>query len=197
MKKEEYCIPGNPDILKKKYNALYSRHIASLTFQVQYYHEKGVNIPWIDPSDGGIQARILILLQSPEKIELTPRFVSLDNPCRSQQNLHHFLKQAGIKRKDIILWNAMPWLTPSEKKLSPGRKNIKRGTEIIKSLMPLLKDLTVVVLAGTVASQTRPFFEREYPHVTLLTMPHPSPLSLCRSPSVAEEIKKRFIRHIY
>ncbi|HBB9607650.1 TPA: uracil-DNA glycosylase [Escherichia coli] len=146
-------------------------------------------MPWIDPADGGVKARVLILLQSPARSELIPRFVSLDNPCPSQQNLHRFLKQAGIKRKDIILWNTMPWLTPSGKKLSPTSNNITKGVEIIKSLIPLLKNLTVVVLAGLVASQTRPFFEREYPHLTLLTMPHPSPLSLCRSPSVTEAIK--------
>ncbi|RDO50024.1 hypothetical protein C4A68_03222 [Escherichia coli] len=61
---------------------------------------------------------------------MIPRFVSLDNPCPYQQNLHRFLKQAGIKRKDIILWNTMPWLTPSGKKLSPTSNNITKGVEI-------------------------------------------------------------------
>ncbi len=189
MNKDKSFILKKTDILEQKCNALYSNHIASLTRMVQNYHEKGVNMPWIDPADGGVQARMLILLQSPARSELTPRFVSLDNPCPSQQNLHRFLKQAGIKRKDIILWNTMPWLTPLGEKISPTRNNVRKGVEIIKSLMPLLEDLTVVVLAGSVALQTRPFFEREYPHITLLTMPHPSPLSLCRASSVAEEIK--------
>jgi len=189
VKKDDNCTLKNPDILKQKCNALYSCHIASLTRQVQCYHDKGVDMPWIDPADGGVKARMLILLQSPARSDLTPRFVSLDNPCPSQQNLQRFLKQTGIKRKDIILWNTMPWLTLSGKKLSPTRNNITKGVGILKSLMPLLKNLTVVVLAGSAASQTRSFFEREYPHLTLLTMPHPSPLSLCRSPSVTEAIK--------
>lgn len=101
----------NPDILKQKCNALYSCYIASLTRQVQCYHDKGVDMPWIDPADGGVKARMLILLQSPARSDLMPVFVSLDNPCPSQQNLHRFLKQTRIKRKDIILWNTMPWLT--------------------------------------------------------------------------------------
>ncbi|HBC5730386.1 TPA: uracil-DNA glycosylase [Escherichia coli] len=189
MNKDNSFTLKKLNLLEQKHNALYSHHIAPLTCLVQHYHEKGVNMPWIDPADGGVQARILILLQSPARSELVPRFVSLDNPCPSQQNLHRFLKQAGIKRKDIILWNTMPWLTISGKKISPTRNNIRRGVEVIKSLMPLLKDLTVIILAGSVALQTRPFFEREYPHVTLLTMPHPSPLSLCRAPSVSEAIK--------
>lgn len=189
MKKDKNDTLKNPDILEQKCNALYSPHIAPLTRLVQNYHKKGVDMPWMDPADGGVQARMLILLQSPARSELTPRFVSLDNPCPSQQNLHRFLKQTGIKRKDIILWNTIPWLTPFGKKISPTRDNIRKGVGIIKSLMPLLKNLTVVVLAGSTALQTRPFFEREYPHVTLLTMPHPSPLSLCRAPSVAEAIR--------
>lgn len=189
MKIDESLTLKNPDIRNKKCNELYSRNIASLTFLVQHYHEKGVDMPWFDPEDGGVQAKVLILLQSPARSELMPRFVSLDNPCPSQQNLHHFLKQAGIRRKDIILWNTMPWIVRSGQKLSPTRKNIRRGVGIIKSLMPLLKNLRIVILAGAVALKARSFFETEYPHIILLSMPHPSPLSLCRSPSAAEAIK--------
>ena len=189
MKKNESYTLRNPKIINQRCRGLYLPHVAPLTMRVQHYHEKGVDMPWVDPADGGIYARILILLESPARSELTPRFVSLDNPCPSQQNLSRFLKQARIKRKDIIIWNTMPWITPSGRKISPTKENINKGLAIIQSLMPLLKDITVVVLAGSVASQTRKFFEKEYPHMALLSMPHPSPLSLCRSPFVAEKIK--------
>ena len=37
-----------------------ANNIASLTRQVQLYHEKGVDMPWIDPADDGEQAYLLI-----------------------------------------------------------------------------------------------------------------------------------------
>ncbi|HAD6864968.1 TPA_asm: uracil-DNA glycosylase [Salmonella enterica subsp. enterica serovar Typhimurium str. SL1344] len=132
---------------------------------------------------------MLILLQSLGRSELSPRFVSQDNPSPSQQNLNSFLKQAKIKRQNIIIWNTIPWLTPTNTKIIPTRENINKGLSIIKSLMPLLKNVRVVLLTDSVASKTRIFFEKEYPHIVLLNMPHPNPLSLCRSPYISTKIK--------
>lgn len=119
---------------------------------------------------------------------MIPRFVSLDNPCPYQQNLHRFLKQAGIKRKDIILWNTMPWLTPSGKNSHrPAITSQRCGNNKVTDT---LTEEFNRCRSGWFGCLTNPsVFEREYPHLTLLTMPHPSPLSLCRSPSVTEAIK--------
>ncbi|HAX5140077.1 TPA: hypothetical protein JZG67_004633 [Escherichia coli] len=118
-----------------------------------------------------------------------------DNPGPSQQNLNSFLKQAKIKRENIIIWNTIPWLTLHNENVSPTKENINKGIAIIKTLMPLLKNISIVILAGAVALQTRKFFVQAYPDVVLLSMPHPSPLSLCRSPSVSEKSKTLFTRH--
>ncbi|EFJ1749927.1 uracil-DNA glycosylase [Escherichia coli] len=189
MKRDINFTLKNKEITRQRYESLYLPHIAPLTRWVQSYKKNGTDMPWFDPADGGINARILILLQSPAKSELSPRFVSQDNPGPSQQNLNRFLKQAKIKRQNIIIWNAIPWLMPTNTKIIPTRENINKGLNIIKSLMPLLKNVRVILLAGSVASKTRIFFEKEYPHIVLLNMPHPSPLSLCRSPDISTKIK--------
>ncbi|CAD5756772.1 Uncharacterised protein [Escherichia coli] len=92
---------------------------------------------WIDPADGGVNARMLILLQSPARSNLVPRFVSQDNPGPSQQNLNSFLKQARIKRENIIIWNTIPWLILHNENVSPTKENINKGIAIIKTLMLL------------------------------------------------------------
>ncbi len=189
MKKQDLFTLENPDIIRQRYELLYLPHIAPLTQWIKNYKAKGIDMPWIDPADGGVNARILILLQSPARSNLAPRFVSQDNPGPSQQNLNSFLKQAKIKRENIIIWNTIPWLTLYNKNIAPTKENINKCIAIIKTLIPLLKNISIVILAGAVALQTRKFFVQAYPDVVLLSMPHPSPLSLCRSPSVSEKIK--------
>ena len=189
MRKQKLFTLENPDIIRQRYELLYLPHIAPLTQWIKNYKAKGIDMPWIDPADGGVNARILILLQSPARSNLVPRFVSQDNPGPSQQNLNSFLKQARIKRENIIIWNTIPWLTLHNENVSPTKENINKGIAIIKTLMPLLKNVSIVILAGAVALQTRKFFAQAYPDVVILSMPHPSPVSLCRSPSVSEKIK--------
>ncbi|CAD5731921.1 Uracil DNA glycosylase superfamily [Escherichia coli] len=160
MKRDINFTLKNKEITRQRYESLYLPHIAPLTRWVQSYKKNGTDMPWFDPADGGINARILILLQSPAKSELSPRFVSQDNPGPSQQNLNRFLKQAKIKRQNIIIWNTIPWLMPTNTKIIPTRENINKGLNIIKSLMPLLKNLRVILLAGSVASKTRIFLKK-------------------------------------
>ncbi|WP_251005956.1 hypothetical protein [Escherichia coli] len=137
MRKQKLFTLENPDIIRQRYELLYLPHIAPLTQWIKNYKAKGIEMLWIDPADGGVNARMLILLQSPARSNLVPRFVSQDNPGPSQQNLNSFLKQARIKRENIIIWNTIPWLILHNENVSPTKENINKGIAIIKTLMLL------------------------------------------------------------
>jgi hypothetical protein len=65
-------------------------------------------VPGFDPADGGADARLLLLLETPGPGGDGPRLVSRDNPTGTARNLTRFLADAGIARVDTLLWNAVP-----------------------------------------------------------------------------------------
>lgn len=139
--------------------------------------------------DGGVDASVLILLESPARDCSWPRFVSRDNTGPSQRNLKRFLEQACLAREQTILWNIYPWLpdlgSPAQ---AISRLKITEGVTLLKEVMDLLPCLRAVVLAGRVAQRAAPEIEHHRPEVRLLAMPHPSPLSVCQHPDVAKDI---------
>ncbi|WP_213046124.1 hypothetical protein, partial [Escherichia coli] len=50
----------------------------------------------------------------------------------------------------VRLRNTIPWLTLYNKNIAPTKENINKGIAIIKTLMPLLKNISIVILAGAV-----------------------------------------------
>lgn len=146
-------------------------------------------LPYFDPLDGGVDASVLVLLESPARDCSWPRFVSRDNTGPSQRNLKRFLEQACLAREQTILWNLYPWLpdlgSPAQ---AINRLKITEGVTLLKQVMDLLPCLRVVVLAGRVAQRAAPEIEHHHPEVRLLAMPHPSPLSVCQHPDVAKDI---------
>ncbi|WPP02422.1 uracil-DNA glycosylase (plasmid) [Pseudomonas sp. HR96] len=141
-------------------------------------------LPYFDPLDGGVDAPVLILLESPARDCSWPRFVSRDNTGPSQRNLKRCLV-----REQTILWNLYPWLpdldSPAE---AITRSKIVEGITLLKEVMDLLPRLRVLILAGSVAQRAAPEIKQHGPELNLLVMPHPSPLSVCQHPDVATNI---------
>ncbi|WP_245586780.1 uracil-DNA glycosylase [Pseudomonas cremoricolorata] len=174
---------------------LYSRSVAALNRWVEAYCLGGRKLPYFDPLDGGVDARILILLESPARDSSWPRFVSRDNAGPAQRNLKRFLEQACLAREQTILWNLYPWLpdlgSPAQ---AISRSKITEGVKLLKEVLDLLPRLRVVVLAGRVAQRGAPGIEHYRPELRLLAMPHPSPLSVCQHPDVAKDIVSTLTR---
>lgn len=149
-------------------------------------------VPHVDPHDGGTNARLLILLETPGPGEASIRFVSRDNPGGTQRNLARFLDEAGIARRDMLLWNCVPWVVhaPGARNRPLRRGEIREGLGTLPSLLALLPHLTTIVLAGRVAREAAPIIAATRPDVAILTMPHPSPANVCTSPAVAAAIRK-------
>lgn len=150
----------------------------------------GRRVPGFDPADGGAMARLLILLETPGPGGDGPRLVSRDNPTGTARNLSRFLGEAGIARRDTLLWNAVPWIVhpAGARNRALRRGEIAEGLALLPPFLALLPALRVVVLAGRVAGEARGIISATRPEVAVLAMPHPSPTYVCTSPAVPARI---------
>lgn len=145
----------------------------------------GRDVPWFDPLDGGTGARCLILLERPTRLGDAPRFVSCDNPAPAQRNLRRFLAEAGLSRRRIVVWNAVPWLPPADtvRNTPPRTAELRDGLVHFPALLRLLPALRVVVLAGRSAGRAASLCA-----VPVVQVPHPSPVYVNATPSARGQI---------
>lgn len=151
----------------------------------------GRRVPHFDPCDGGVRARLLILLETPGPGDEPVRFVSRGNLGGTQRNLSRFLDEADIARADTLLWNCVPWIVhaPGARNRPLRRGEIRDGLALLPGLLALLPRLTTVVLAGRVAREAEPVIADVRADVAILAMPHPSPTYVCTSPAVGAAIR--------
>lgn len=132
-----------------------------------------------------------MLLETPGPRGEQVRIVSCDNPTGTARNLGKFLQEAGIARRDQLLWNTVPWIVhaPNARNRALRRDEIAEGLKLLPALLARLPALRVVLLAGRVASEALPVVTQLRPDVAVVTMPHPSPTYVCTSPQVAIRIR--------
>jgi hypothetical protein len=179
----------NPEERARRQSLLGEDHVAPLAaYAAQLAERTGKAVPMVDPLDGGVNARLLILLETPGPRVLGTGFVSRDNPSGTSANMFRFLNNAGIARADTVIWNIVPWLiqTLGERNRNPSRLEVTEGLAHLPDFLDLLPRLELAVLAGRKAEATLGLLAaREIP---CLTMPHPSPTYVCTSPDVALRI---------
>ena len=142
--------------------------------------------PYFDPKSGGVQAQVLLLLESPGLQVSRTKFVSLDNPDGTAENLSYLLKLAGLSRKRVLLYNSFPWQLSAQSVVTPTDDHLLEAVPATLELLSLLPQLKVTVLVGRRA-------ERAWTHVVpfappaldVLTCPHPSPVNLNPRPEAA------------
>ena len=148
-------------------------------------------VPDPDPLDGGVGARLLLLLETPGPAIVRTGFVSRDNPTGTAANLFRFLAEADLARADTLIWNAIPFVIHAEGALNraPRRAEIRAAAPCLAPLLALLPDLVVVVLAGRVAGTARETIAALRPGLPVLAIPHPSPTYVCTAPDVSARIR--------
>lgn len=162
-------------------------HAAPLTDLVHAIRqERGLSeeVPYFDPLDGGVEARVLFVLEAPGPKAVASGFVSRNNPDETAKNTFLFLKAAGIPRRLTLLWNIVPWYIGSRQKIRPATfTDLEEGRQYLLRLLKRLPKLEVVVLVGRKAERTEQWLKvRCDPQIRLLRAPHPSPLFVNRSP---------------
>ena len=179
----------DPGELARRGTLTDSAHVRPLTrYARDLAARMGSPVPLADPLDGGVSARLLILLETPGPKMLTTGFVSRDNPTGTAANLFRFLEQAGIARAETVIWNIVPWLiqVPGTPNRNPTRAQVAQGLLHLPDFLDLLPGLELAVTAGRKAEAARGLLEAR--NIPCLAMPHPSPTYVCTSPDVARRI---------
>ena len=153
--------------------------------------ERAAPVPDPDPLDGGVHARMLLLLETPGPAVVRTGFVTRDSATGTAANLFRFLGEAGIPRADTLIWNAVPWVIHAEgaRNRAPRRAELRAAEPYLAPLLDLLPDLAVAVLAGRFAGEARGAIETLRPGLPVIGVPHPSPTYVCTAPTVPARIR--------
>ncbi|MCJ2036619.1 uracil-DNA glycosylase [Methylobacterium sp. J-068] len=187
----------DPVALAARKAGLDGTHIAPIRALARRIAEaRGAEVPDPDPLDGGVGARLLLLLETPGPSIRGTGFVSRDNPTGTAANLFRFLAESGIPRRDTLIWNTIPWVihAPGALNRPPRRSEILAAIPDLAPLLACLPHLRVVVLAGRVAGMLAPTLATLRPDLPVIPVPHPSPTYVCTAPSVATRIRAGLAR---
>ena len=186
---------ADPSVLEARRALIDAPHIAPLRALAQRIAtERNAPVPDPDPLDGGVTARLLLLLETPGPSIGRTGFVSRDNATGTAANLFRFLAEAGIARGDTLIWNAIPWVihAPGARNRAPRRTEAGAAVPYVAPLLALLPHLAVVVPAGRFAAQAAAPLAELRPDLPVIPVPHPSPTYVCTSPDVPARILAGF-----
>lgn len=178
----------NLAIRNQRIAALRQPHIAPLTDFVVSLRTRDANeYPYFDPADGGIDASILFLLEKPGPMTVDvgrgsragSGFISRDNDDPTAEASFRFWRDAGIPRKQTVLWNIVPGWNGTR---SISNTELEGGVADLRQLLALLPNLRVVVLVGQKAARAEALVQANT-NLTIFKSDHPSPLVRARHPS--------------
>ena len=161
--------------------------------------EPDVLVPFFDPADAGVEAKLLVLLEAPGPMTNNrgdrpgSGFISVDNNDPTAENLWNLRREFGLD-SDVLLWNIVPWyLGPTS--VHPNAEQIAQGSLELRRLIALLPELTTVLTCGVPA--TKGWQRHIAPHadqdLTVIETWHPSPLAMA-APGKREGLRKAFER---
>jgi uracil-DNA glycosylase len=182
---------ADPAVLAVRRAALAAPHMVPLARFAGLLRERtGRPVPDADPADGGIRARLLLLLETPGPSMPATGFVSSDNPTPTAANLRRFLGTARLVPADLLIWNVVPFLihAPGDRNRAPRAAERNAGLALLPPLLDLLPRLEVAVLAGRFARLAAPAIQAACPGIPVLAMPHPSPVYTCTDPELPRRI---------
>ncbi len=169
---EPALLLNDPYEIKRRKGMLNLPHVKRLTqFAAQLREDGYGQVPDFDPLDGGVNARMLFLLEKPGKAGSTSSgIMGRDNATQSCKNMRRFMHDAGIDRQDTIMWNVVPgWNGTQAIKVG----ELSRGVEALNRLITLLPKLKIIVCVGRRAQSAEPFVTK--PELTFFHSYHPSP----------------------
>jgi uracil-DNA glycosylase len=165
------------------------RSLTALVSQIRRDHGVDREVPFFDPSDGGINARILFLLEAPGPQAVRTGFISRDNPDPSARNLRQLL--APLPRHETVLWNIVPWYLGTGQRIAPvSRADRECSRPYLVRLIRLLPAIVTVVLVGKTAQHAREDLAQIWGGA-IMDMYHPSNRVFNRWPSRRGESEAR------
>ena len=133
-------------------------HVAPLMALVREWREREhLEVPNVDPNDGGVDARMLVLLEISGPRAVGTGFVSRDNPDPSARNIGRLLDGAGFARSEVLLWNVVPFCVSTvDRNRNASRAQIVGAVPKTRAFIDRVRDLRVIVFAGRRAQMARP-----------------------------------------
>lgn len=177
------------EVVAHRRSLLQQPHVAPLTALIDTWRA-GLDIPDFDPLDGGINARVLFVLESPGKRAKGSGFISQNNPDPTANNFFRLREEAGIRRSSLAIWNVIPeyrGATSNESKLTT--KDIIVGGRRLREVIALMPSLEMIVFCGKNAQAACQIIVEAFPNLRILDMPHPSPMNLNRRPMMRDMIR--------
>ncbi|GGC74199.1 hypothetical protein GCM10011410_29320 [Hoyosella rhizosphaerae] len=107
------------------------------------------NLPYIDPTFGGINSRALLVMKAPEE-DADPsrtdhRFLSFDNNDDGAANMFEAFQRRGLARSLVLPWNVCPFPIVG---YTPNAVERRRAAPFTRRLLGMLPALEVVVTLG-------------------------------------------------
>ena len=139
-----------------------------------------VFVPYVDPDSGGIQAKVLFVLESPAgPAALGSGMLSADNNDGTAKNVWLSYQASGMPRTFGLAWNAVPWYVGDGKRnRNVAATDVARGMEYLRQLLDLAPDVRVVLALGKPAqASVASAYDVLRPRgIRVLNAPHPSPI---------------------
>jgi hypothetical protein len=169
----------DPEFLEAKQARWFEPHVAPVNALVQEISRTvGGDVPNVDPDCGGVNARVLLLLEAPAGAAAHgSRMLSADNNDGTAANVWRAYKHSGLPREWGMHWNAVPWYLGVRGKIAAAKAHdVGLGREWLLRLVDLLPELSVILCLGNAARDAvNPEREQlEERGLNLLSAPHPS-----------------------
>jgi uracil-DNA glycosylase len=153
--------------------------------------EQGLSkeVPTFDPKNGNENARFLFVMEAPGAKAVESGYLSFENNDLTAKNFQNQLSTAGIARKDIAIWNAVPWYignTEQTRIRAANGMDVKQGLKYLVEIVAAINNLQCIVLVGGAARQAHIHLS-QHTSSRILSCHHPSPRVMNLSPEKAEE----------
>ena len=134
------------EAIRRRTEMLGLPRIAPLSAYVTELREAGRGrVLNFDPLDGGIDARVLFLFETPSPKAAVTGFMSRDNPDPTARAVARYMAEAGLPRESTCLWTIVPW---SDGSWAVSAAAMRAGLGALKGLLEVLQDVRAIVLVG-------------------------------------------------
>jgi len=148
---------ADPAVVAEKMARIRDTHVASLNALADRIADSlGLPygyVPYVDPDQGGVQARVLVLLDNPSKkaeAGTGSGLLSLDNNDWTARACRETYAAAGIDWSAVVHWNVCPFPTASSTGTSLASERA-RATRWTRDFVALCPNLEMVLRLGRAA----------------------------------------------
>lgn len=149
---------ADPAVVAEKKTRIRDNHVAALNSLADRIADAvGLphgHVPYVDPDQGGTNARVLVLLDNPStKAEAGTGsgLLSLDNNDRTARNCREAYERAGISWGDVVHWNVVPFPVAGVKNGGSTPAERARSAQWTREFVALCPNLEIVLLLGVAA----------------------------------------------